>query len=45
VRVCGHPSHGYRFVIKEFTEVGASLPRPGMVISEIVLTGYIQPAG
>jgi hypothetical protein len=45
VRVCGHPSHGYRFVIKELTEVGASLPRPGMAISEIVLMGYIQPWG
>jgi hypothetical protein len=32
VRVCGHPGHGYLSVIKELTEVGASLPRPGMVI-------------
>jgi hypothetical protein len=36
------PSHGYLFVIKELTEVRASLPRPGMAISQIVLMGYVQ---
>jgi hypothetical protein len=42
VRVCGHPVTSYLFVIKELTEVRASLPRPGMAISEIVLMGYVQ---
>jgi|SRR5580658_2686703 hypothetical protein len=43
--VCGRARHGYLFVIQQLTEVRPGCQDPGMVIFQIVLTGYMQPGG
>jgi len=36
------PGHGYLFVIQQLTRSRTGMPRPGVAIYQIVLTGYIQ---
>jgi len=40
---CAAAQHGYLFVIQQLTEVRACCQDPGMAISQIVLTDYMQP--